>query len=64
MEPQDNKQLALQKALASHEQALATLADLQLDGDDPMYSGLVERIRENIAQLRAELSGTGPEEHV
>lgn len=64
MEPQENKQLALQKALASHEQAEAAVADLMQDNDDPMYSGLLERIRENIAQLRADLSGTGPAEKV
>jgi len=64
MEPQQNKQLALQKALASHEQAEAAVADLMQGNDDPMYSGLLERIRENIVQLRADLSGTGPAEHV
>ncbi|HET7462229.1 MAG TPA: hypothetical protein VFJ82_13315 [Longimicrobium sp.] len=64
MEPQDNKTLALQKAISSHEQAEAAIADLLKDGDDPMYTGLLERIRENMAQLRADLQGTGPGEHV
>jgi hypothetical protein len=64
MEPQDNKKLALQKAISSHEQAEAAIADLLKDGDDPLYAGLLERIRENVAQLRADLAGTGPAEHV
>lgn len=64
MEAQDNKKLALQKAISSHEQAEAALADLLKDGDEPMYAGLLERIRENMEQLRADLAGTGPAEHV
>jgi hypothetical protein len=64
MEPQDNKKLALQKAIASHEQAEAALADLLKDGDDPTYTALLERIRSNIAELRADAQGTSSGEQV
>lgn len=64
MEPQDNKKLALQKAISSHEQAEAAVGDLLKDGDDPMYQGLLARIQENIAQLRADLAGTDPADQV
>lgn len=64
MEPQDNKQLALQKAISSHEQAAAAIADLLKDGDDPAYAALLKRIEANIADLRAHAQVTRPEEHV
>ncbi len=64
MEPQDNKKLALQKAIASHEQAEAAINDLLKGGDDPTYSNLLERIRENITMLRADMQGTSPAEQV
>jgi hypothetical protein len=64
MEPQDNKKLALQKAIASHEQAEAALADLMKDGDDPTYSALLERIRANLADLRVDAQTTSPAEQV
>ena len=64
MEPQENKKLALQKAISSHEQAEAALADLLADGDDPVYTGLLERIRANLAELRADARTTGPAEQV
>jgi hypothetical protein len=64
MEPQDNKKLALQKAISSHEQAEAAIADLLKDGDDPAYATLLERIRANIAELRADAHTTSPAEQV
>jgi len=64
MEAQENKKLALQKAISSHEQAEAAIADLLKEGDEPVYTELLERIRENVARLRADLAGTGPAEHV
>jgi hypothetical protein len=64
MEAQENKQLALQKAISSHEQAEAAIADLLKDGDDPTYSALLQRIQANIADLRAHAQGTTPEEKV
>jgi hypothetical protein len=64
MEPQDNKKLALQKAISSHEQAEAAISDLLKDGDDPTYAALLERIRANIADLRADAQTTEPGEQV
>jgi hypothetical protein len=64
MEPQDNKQLALQKAISSHEQAEAALADLIQDGSDPVHSPMLERIRQNLADLRANAATTSPGDQV
>jgi hypothetical protein len=60
MEPQDNKQLALQKAVSAHQQAEAALADLMsaLAGD--RYEAMLSRIRDNIADLEAEASTSSP----
>ena len=59
MEPQDNKQLALQKAISAHEQAAAALADLMspgAEGAKVMY----ERIEQNLAELKAQSVATDP----
>ena len=60
MEPQDNKQLALQKAINAHEQAAAGLRDLQNGSSDGKYAALLERIERNIADLHADLAGSKP----
>lgn len=54
MEPQDNKQLALQKAISSHEQAAAGLTDLTSVLGEERYDAMTARISQNIAELRAE----------
>ena len=59
MEPQDNKQLALQKAISAHEQAAAALADL-----GPEYQGLSARIAQNLADLKAQAVITDPGDEV
>jgi hypothetical protein len=61
MEPQDNKKLALQKAVSAHEQAAAALADL---GDDTTYAGMIARVQANLAELRGESQITGNAEQV
>lgn len=61
MEPQDNKKIALQKAVSAHEQAAAALADLV---DDARYAGLIARVQANLAELRGESSTTGNAEQV
>jgi hypothetical protein len=62
MEPQDNKALALQKAISAHEQAAAALADLMQGGEagKAMYA----RIEQNIAELKAHAAVTDPGEEV
>jgi len=61
MEPQDNKKLALQKAVNAHEQAAAALADL---ADDAKYAAMIARIQANLAELRGESQVTGNAEQV
>jgi hypothetical protein len=64
MEPQDNKKLALGKAVSAHEQAEAALNDLMKDAPDPTYQAMVERIQQNIQALRAESAVSSPAEHI
>ena len=61
MEPQDNKKIALQKAISAHEQAAAALADLS---DDARYSRMIARVQANVAELRGESQATGNDESV
>lgn len=60
MEPQDNKQLALRKAISAHEEAEATLRDLVKDHKDARYSDMLERIRRNVSDLNAEAASGDP----
>jgi hypothetical protein len=53
MEPQDNTQIALQKAISSHEQAAAALTDLMHIVPEERYRGMLSRIEQNIAELQA-----------
>lgn len=64
MDPQDNKQLALQKAISSHEQAAAGLRDLQGGSPEGAYAGMLARIDANVEELRAEMARTKPEDAV
>ncbi len=64
MEPQDNKKLALGKAVTAHEQAEAALTDLMKDGADPRYEAMVQRIRQNVEELRAESAASSPAERI
>jgi hypothetical protein len=65
MEAQDNKQLALQKAISSHEQAAAGLADLM--GallSEEKYKIMLSRLTQNIEELHAEAARSKPGDHV
>ena len=62
MEPQDNKQLALRKAISAHEEAEAALADLVKGRSEPRYADMLERIRRNVSDLRAEAVDSDPAE--
>lgn len=64
MEPQENKQLALRKAIAAHEQAEAAIADLLKDASDAPYPELLERLQQNLAVLRARAETSSPAERV
>ncbi|HEU4885928.1 MAG TPA: hypothetical protein VFT45_27065 [Longimicrobium sp.] len=64
MEPQDNKKLALGKAVSAHEQAEAALSDLMKDGPDPRYETMVQRIHQNLEELRADAATSAPTDRV
>lgn len=64
MEPQDNKRIALQKAISAHEQAGAALADLATAFDPAKHAVLAERVARNLADLQAEAATTSPGENV
>lgn len=64
MEPQDNKQLALNKAISSHEQAAAGLHDLLGVIPEEKYLTMLSRIEENIAELQAAEAWSRPGDHV
>jgi hypothetical protein len=64
MEPQDNKKLALGKAVTAHEQAEAALNDLMKDGEDPRYAAMVQRIQQNVEELRADAATSSPGERI
>jgi hypothetical protein len=63
MEPQDNKQLGLQKAVSAHEQAAASLADLRTTGDAATVA-MMARIQQNLDELAALAASTEPGEEV
>ena len=60
MEPQDNKQLALRKAISAHQEAEAALTDLVKDRTDARYLDMLERIRRNVSELQAESESGDP----
>jgi hypothetical protein len=64
MEPQDNKKLALGKAVNAHEQAEAALNDLTKDVPDPRYEVMIARIHQNLEELRADAATSTPSERV
>ena len=64
MEPQDNKQLALRKAISAHKEAEASLADLAPDGSDPAYTQMIQRIQSNLSELQAQAVVAEPEDLV
>ena len=64
MEPQDNKKLALGKAVSAHEQAEAALNDLMADGPDPHFEAMSQRIQQNLEELRADAAASDPAERV
>ena len=53
MEAQDNKQLALQKAISSHQQAAAGLTDLMGELPEEGYRRMLARLEENLLELHA-----------
>jgi hypothetical protein len=64
MEAQDNKQIAVRKAISAHQEAAATLTDLTKDGDDPKYAVMVQRIEQNLADLNLLAAVSDPADKV
>ena len=64
MEPQDNKRVALQKAINAHEQAASALTDLMSALSEDRYTVLLVRIQQNLDELLAESATTPPAEQV
>lgn len=64
MEPQENKQIALQKATAAHEQAANALTDLMQGTAEGRYSAMLDRINHNLAELQREAAQSEPEDSV
>ncbi|CAN5841238.1 hypothetical protein BH23GEM5_BH23GEM5_02470 [soil metagenome] len=64
MEPHDNKQLALLKAISAHEQAAAALTDLMDGLSGEIDAALLERIEQNIAELKRAAESSSPEDVV
>jgi hypothetical protein len=64
MEPQENKQLAVRKAISAHENAVAALSDLINDCDDAKYAAMLELVNQNLNQLHADTSDGDPAETV
>lgn len=64
MEAQDNKQLALQKAISSHEQAVAGLTDLMGELPEEGYRRMLTRLEENLLELHAVAQSSKPGDHL
>lgn len=60
MEPNDNRQLSLRKAISSHEQAAAALTDLMEGLSAETYRAMLERIEQNIADLHRVAADSKP----
>jgi hypothetical protein len=64
MEPQENMQLGLQKALSAHEQAAAALNDIVGVLSRERYQAMIARIERNIEELQADVAQSEPGDHV
>jgi hypothetical protein len=64
MEPHDNMQLGLQKALSAHEQAASALNDLVGVMSKDRYEHMIARIDQNIKELRQDVADSEPGDHV
>jgi hypothetical protein len=62
MEPHDNLKLALQKAINSHDQAVAALTDLEELLSHDVHATLLARITENLKELHARVETAVPED--
>jgi len=61
MEPQDNLKVNLQKAINTHEDAMAAVADVLDHSPDPVYAEMLETLKRNVEMLRAQAAQTPPD---
>ncbi len=61
MEPQDNLKVNLQKAINTHEDAMASVADVLDYSQDPVYAEMLETLKRNVEMLRAAAAQTPPD---
>ncbi|HEX8452506.1 MAG TPA: DUF433 domain-containing protein [Longimicrobium sp.] len=61
MEPQDNLKVNLQKAINTHEDAMAAVADVLAHSPDPVYSEMLTTLKRNVEMLRAQAAKTPPD---
>ena len=60
MEPQNNIQISLRKAISAHEEAEAAMVDLMRNDPDPRFQGMLDRIRQSLNELRLAAERTEP----
>jgi hypothetical protein len=64
MDTQDNKLVAVRKAISAHDEAVATLTDLLNEGENPRYAVMIERIKQNLAELHLDSAASHPADTV
>jgi len=64
VEPNDNKQLVLRKAINSHEEAVAALNDLTGSRPTARYTEMLERVNQNLRELQSDADAGVPEDLV
>jgi hypothetical protein len=64
MEAQDNKRLALQKAISAHDQAGSALTDLMGELPEQRYVAMMAHIDANIAILKEQVERSRPGDQV
>ena len=60
MEPHENRQLGLRKAISSHEQAAAALTDLMDGPAGETFAPMLRRIEQNIQDLQRVAASSKP----
>lgn len=57
MKPHENEPLSIRRAITTHEDAAAAVADLIENNPDPVYDEVMRRLEQNIEALRAREGG-------
>jgi len=62
VEPNENRQLVLRKAINAHEEAIAALNDLTGSQSDDRFSRMLERVTQNLKELHRDADSSSPED--